>query len=176
MNSTRINPATETPHDPETGEVHDDAPRPRRRPPTEAERAERDRFVAERAQLRRAEVDALRAIDPACETDDDPPVVWRVPARMGGQPRGVLLDVPRLSGRGKAGSRLVLAARSYDGAGPNGGEARDYVSAFVIHRDSGGYERRSVGVAIRREELREVARTLLEYATALDRHDAEAPR
>jgi len=47
-----------------------------------------------------------------------------------------------LSGRGKPGSRLVVAARSYDGAGPNGGEAHDYVTAFVIFRDGAGYQRR----------------------------------
>lgn len=154
--------------DDDTGEVVDDVPR-RARVLTAVERAERDRVRTERRELRRAEVAALRAIDPACETEDDPPVVWRKPARMGGEPSGVLLDLARVSGRGLPGSRLVLAARTYDGAGPNGGDARDYVSAFVRFRDGAGYERRTVGVAVRREELRQVAATLVGYADELDR-------
>jgi hypothetical protein len=162
---------TETPHDPETGEVQCETPR-RRRVLTDGERADRDRVLAERAELRRTEVAALRALDPACETDDDPPVVWRIPSRMSGAPNGVLLDRPRLSGRGLPGSRLVLAARSYDGAGPNGGEARDYVTAFARFRDVAGNERRSIGVAFYRDELREVARALVAYADELDERDA----
>jgi hypothetical protein len=130
------------------------------------------RLLAERAELRRVEVAALRAIDPACETQDDPPVVWRALVRMGGEPSGVLLDLPRASGRGKPGSRLVLAARSYDGAGPNGGEAHDYVTAFVRFRDGAGYERRTIGVAIHRAELRQVAAMLVSHADALDAGDA----
>jgi hypothetical protein len=105
---------------------------------TDEERQERDRVITERAELRRQELATLRALDPACETEDDPPVVWRAPARIGGEPGGVLLDVPRVSGRGKPGSRLVLAARSYDGAGPNGGIAHDYVTAFAVFRDGAG--------------------------------------
>ncbi len=133
-------------------------------------------MIAERAELRRMELAALRSIDPACETEDDPPVVWRAPVRIGGEPNGVLLDLPRLSGRGKRGSHLVIAARSYDGAGPNGGKAHDYVTAFVVFRDGRGYKRRSIGVAIHGAELREVARVLLEYATALDRRETSRGR
>jgi hypothetical protein len=158
-------------YDEKTGEV---LPPRRRRTPEEA--AEAMRVREERAELRRAEVAALRTLDPACETEDDPPVVWRTPARLGGEPRGILLDLPRVSGRGRVGSRFVLAARRYDGAGPNGGHAHDYVSAFVIFRDGAGYERRSVGVAIHSSELREVARALLEFATAIDRREADASR
>jgi hypothetical protein len=95
---------------------------------------------------------------------------------MGGVPTGKLLDLPRASGRGKPGSRLVIAALSYDGAGPNGGEAHDYVTVFVTFRDGAGYERRTLGVAIRSEELRDVANALLHYADdagpkAPSRHD-----
>jgi hypothetical protein len=87
-----------------TGEVTDETSRPRRRVVTDAERQERDRVLAERAELRRRELAALRAINPACETEDDPPVVWRAPVRIGGEPNGVLLDLPRVSGRGLPGS------------------------------------------------------------------------
>jgi hypothetical protein len=160
-------------HDPETGELHERSFSPRRgsfghpmRSPEE--QAEAKRVRDERAELRRQEVAALRVIDPACETEDDPPVAWRTPARLGGEPNGVLLDLPRVSGRGLRGSRFVLAERSYDGAGPNGGEARDYLTAFVRFRDGQGHERRSVGVAIRPEELRPFIAALVGYADALD--------
>lgn len=152
--------------DEKTGEVRARQPIQRRRTPEE--QAEAKRVRDERAELRRAEVAALRAIDPACETEADPPVVWRPSVRMGGDPSGVLLDIPRVSGRGRAGSRLVLAARRYDGAGPNGGQAHEYVSAFATYYDGAGYRRRSVGVAIHRGELREVAAALSQYADELD--------
>jgi hypothetical protein len=160
-------------YDEQTGEVQD-APR-RRRVLTDVERADRDRVLAERAELRRHEVEALRTIDPACETEDDPPVVWRAPVRMGGEPSGVLLNLPRVSGRGMPGSRLVIAARTYDGAGPNGGEAHDYVTAFVIHRDRGGYERRSIGVAIRRAEGRAFVDALACWLDELDATEKSRP-
>ena len=160
--------------DPKTGEVHESDERPRRRwrVLTDEQRAERDQVRAERAELRRAELATLRAIDPACDTEDDPPVVWRAPKRMGGEPNGVLLDAPRLSGRGRPGSRLVLAAREYDGAGPNGGNARRYVTAFIRYRDGAAYERRSIGVAFHRSELRDVAEALLREAARIDNLDA----
>jgi hypothetical protein len=158
--------------DPDTGEVLEDEPSRRRRTPEEVAAAKR--ICEERAAYRRQEVAALRAIDPACEVEGDPPVAWRVPRRMGGEPRGVLLEVPRLSGRALPGSCLVLAARSYDGCGPNGGEAHDHVTAFIRFRDSRGYERRSMGVSIHASELREVARVLLEHASELDGRNADA--
>jgi hypothetical protein len=158
--------------DPDTGEVVEDEPSRRRRTPEEV--AEAKRIREERAELRRQEVEALCAIDPACEVEGDPPVAWRVPRRMGGEPSGVLLELPRLSGRALPGSRLVLAARSYDGCGPNGGAAHDHVTAFVRFRDGRGYERRSIGVAFHASELREVARALLEYASELDGRNANA--
>lgn len=145
--------------------ANDERPR-RRRTPEEAADAKRVR--EERAELRRQEVEALRAIDPACEVEGDPTIDWRVPVRMGGEPRGLLLELPRLSGRGLPGSRLVLAARSYDGCGPNGGVAHDHVTAFVRYRDGRGYERRSIGVAFHATELREVARVLLLEASRLE--------
>jgi hypothetical protein len=154
-----------------TGEVKDEAPR--RRALTPDERAERDRVLTERTELRRQELAALRTINPAGETADDPPVVWRRPARMGGEPSGVLLDLPRMSGRGLPGSRLVLAARGYDGAGPNGGQAHDYATGFVIFRDGAGYEWRTIGVAIRRAELRPFSAALTRYADELDARETK---
>lgn len=152
--------------DPETGEVKDDVPTRRKRTPEE--HAEAERVREERAAQRRTDLAMLRAVDPACEIESDPPVVWRVPVRMGGEPSGVLLDVPRASGRGLPGSRLLLVARSYDGCGPAGGEEHDYVSAFAVFRDGGGHARRMVGVAIHRAELRDVAAALVSYADHLD--------
>lgn len=173
MSAAMSNTNPDATHDPETGEVLDGgAPRRRQGVLTDDERAERERVLAERAELRRAEVAAMRAINPACETDDDPPVVWRAPKRMGGEPNDVLLDLPRVSGRGLPGSRLVLAARSYDGAGPNGGEAHDYVTAFVRFRDGAGYPRRTVGVAIHRADVRAVAAALARWLDDLDARDA----
>jgi hypothetical protein len=175
MSSARMNSATDATVDPETGEVHDDgddvSPR-RRRVLTDEEEQERNRVLAERADLRRAEVRALRALDPACETEGDPPVVWRAPARMGGEPNGVLLDLSRMSGRGKPGSRLVLARRYYDGAGPNGGRAHHAATAFVMFRDGAGYLRRTVGTQIHRGEGRALAATLTAWEDELDAADA----
>jgi len=159
--------------DPETGEVRDAAPRRRRRVLTDEQRAERDRVLAERADLRRAELAALRAIDPACETEDDPPVVWRAPVRMGGEPNGVRLDLPRVSGRGLPGSRLVLAERYYDGAGPNGGMAHHAVTGFVRYLDAQGAPRRTVGLQIHRAEGRAVVATLTRWLDELDTRDAK---
>ena len=82
----------------------------------------------------------------------------------------MLLRVDRLSGRGLPGSALTLAARYYDGCGPNGGEARHYVTAFTSFADAAGYKHRSIGVAFRREELRAVAAA---FAAEADRLDAE---
>lgn len=149
-----------------------------RRTRTPEERAEAERVREERRAQRQADLAVLRMVDPACETEADPPVTWRAPAKIGGAPNGVLLDVARSSGRGLPGSRLVLAARSYDGAGPNGGAAQEYVTAFAVFRDGGGHLRRSIGVAIRRAELRDVAATLAAYADHLDALEAsnrEAP-
>ena len=172
-NAAMSNTNTGAMHDPKTGEVLDnEPPRRRRRVLTDVERDDRERVLAERAELRRAEVAALRALDPACETDGDPPVAWRVPKRMGGQPGGVLLDVPRVSGRGLPGSRLVIAARSYDGAGPNGGEAHEHATCFVAFRDGAGYLRRTVGLAIRREEGRAAVAALTRWLNGLDARDA----
>jgi hypothetical protein len=163
-------------HDPETGEVCEPSGRPRgalgRRKRTPAEETEAARVLAERAELRRQEVAALRALCPACETEDDPPVVWRKPNRMA-EPTGLLLDLPRLSGRGLPGSRLIIAPRFYDGAGPNGGEAHHYASVYAAFRDHRGYLRRFVGTAIHRSELRPVAATLVKYADALDALDSK---
>ncbi len=166
-----------TDFDPGTGEVLKDETsrggwRKRNRTPEEVAAAALVR--EERAKLRAEEIAVLRAVDPACETDDDPPVAWRTPSRIGGKPAAVLLDLPRTTGRANSGSRLVLVPRSYDGAGPNGGDPHEYVSLFVIFHDRGGNPRRTVGVAIRSDELRKVAAALTKYAKQLDEHEAKA--
>jgi hypothetical protein len=99
-------------------------------------------------------------------------IVWRPPPRIGGEPNGVLLDLPRVSGRGKPGSRFILAERRYDGAGPNGGEAHDYLTAFVAFRDGSGYQRRTVGVAIHRAEGRAHVAAVTRWLDELDARDA----
>jgi hypothetical protein len=139
--------------------------------PLTAEQLEAARVKAEREEFRRKEVDAIRAIDPACEVESDPPVKWCVPKVVADSPTGVLLDLPRKSGRGLSGSRLVLAARSYDGTGALGGEPAEYVTVHVNFRDVGGHLRRTQGVAIRPGELRAVAQTLLDMA---DRYGVKA--
>jgi len=157
--------------DAKTGEVLGVAPvrrswgRPKHTPEEEAEAA---RVRDARAADRRALVTVLRETDPACETDDDPPVVWRTPARIGGEPPGRVFDRERLSGRGMPGSRLVAVARYYDGCGPNGGEAHYAVTAHVVFRDRAGHLRRTVGVQIHRAELRDFAAALVAHADALD--------
>ena len=174
MSNTRTT-RTGASYDGETGEVHEDAaPRHGRRVLTDSERADRDRVLAERDQLRRQELAALRAIDPACETEVDPPVVWRKPVRMGGELGDLLLNLPRVTGRGNAGSRLVLAARSYDGCGPNGGEPHEHVTAFVVFRDRGGCERRTTGVAIRQTEGRAFVDALTRWLEELDAAERSA--
>ncbi len=171
----------DTPHDPITGELPEDAagiaPRERsasRRGPfgrpkrTPEEEAAAQRVREERAEARRREVDALRMVDPACETADDPPVTWRPSPRIAGEPSGRIFDRARLSGRGKPGSRLIAAGRYYDGCGPNGGEAHHCVTVHVVFADRTGHLRRTVGVAIHRAELRDLAAALVTHADALD--------
>jgi hypothetical protein len=135
---------------------------------TPEEKAEAERVRAERAELRRQEVAAMRAVDPACEAEGDPPVMWKKPTRMGGDPSGVVLEIPRESGGGLPGSKLKVVERVYDGAGPNGGSAKTYATLFVAFHGSAGYQFRTVGVAVRREELREVAGALVKLADELD--------
>lgn len=163
--------------DRKTGEVLGTTHRRSARVLTDDERAERDRVLSERAEQRRAMVAALRALNPACEADDDAPIAWRKPARIGGEPSGLLLDLPRVSGRGLTGSRLVVAARGYDGAGPNGGEPHEYALLFITYLDGAGNKWRTPGVAIRQAELRLVADTLAGYIDELDgRRAKKKPR
>jgi hypothetical protein len=122
---------------------------------------------AERAEHRRKELAAIQLVDPACEVESDPPVKWCVPKVVADSPTGILLDVPRSSGRGLSGSRLVLAARSYDGTGALGGEPAEYVSLHVTFRDVGSHLRRAIGVAVHADELRAVARALVDHADRL---------
>lgn len=148
---------------------------PGKKPPTEAEREAAREVREQRAAARRDEVAAIRAVDPACEIEGEA-VHWRVPAKIATtSPAGELASWPRVSGRGLPGSRLTLCARAYDGNGPNGGEARDYVSAFVLFHDLAGHPRRSIGCAIRREELRAVARALVAHADALEGQVPSSP-
>jgi hypothetical protein len=161
--SPRAAKALAEPHDPERGEVPGPRP-PARRQRTPEQIAEANRIRAERDELRRQELAAIRALDPACEADGDPPVKARAPARMGGEPSGVLLRKPRQSARGASGSHLIAAARSYDGAGPSGGMPREYVSVFVTYRDRGAYEWRTPGVALYEDEIRPLLAALSAYA------------
>jgi hypothetical protein len=148
---------------------------PGKKPPTEAEREAAREVREARAAARRDEVAAIRAVDPACELEGEA-VHWRVPARIAAtSPAGELANWPRVSGRGLPGSKLTLCARAYDGTGPNGGEAREYVTAFVMFHDLAGHPRRSIGCAIRREELRDVARALVAHADALEGKASAAP-
>jgi hypothetical protein len=161
--------------DPKTGELFEPVKRGRRGRPKRSteEDAEAKRVREARAELRRAEVAAMRAIDPACETENDPPVVWRAPVRMGGDPRGVIFTAERLSGRGLPGSQIVCALREYDGCGPNGGPPHVYLTTFTTFADSAGYRRRSMGSALRREEWRPYALSVLRLADEYDARDAE---
>lgn len=167
-------------HDPETGEIrppaepesdtrHRNAPRRARgkRPPTAAE-LEAARIRAERAAHRQRDIAAIRAVDPACEVEGDPPVQWRVPAVIGAEPSGIILELARDSGRGMPGSRVVVARRSYDGTGPSGGNARETVTVFVVFRDGAGHLRRTVGVALHASELRDIADALNASANSLE--------
>ncbi|MGD0679747.1 MAG: hypothetical protein ABSC94_30550 [Polyangiaceae bacterium] len=151
-----------------TGEVTPASPRfgRARKPPT-PQQAEAARVRADRARRRAEGIETLRRIDPACEIEADPPVAWKVPERCA-EPTGIVLDLPRSSGRGSPGSRLVLAARYYDGSGPNGGEPRHSATLFVIFRDAAGYLRRTIGVSIHEDELRAVSAALIACADAID--------
>jgi hypothetical protein len=135
--------------------------------PLTAEQLERARVKAEHEEFRRKELAAIQFVDPACEVDCDPPVQWAVPKVVADSPKGILLDVPRSSGRGLYGPRLVLAARSYDGTGARGGGPAEYVSVHVNFRDRGGHLRRTIGVALHGDELRAVARALVDHADRL---------
>jgi hypothetical protein len=139
----------------------------RKRPLTPAQ-LEAARVRAERSERRQKEIAVIRSVDPACEVDGDPPVAWKVPARLGADPTGVILELPRDSGSGMPGSRIVLARRFYDGTGTRGGEPRETVTAFTVFRDASGHLRRTPGVAFRVSELRAVAAVLLATADALD--------
>ena len=148
-------------------EVSSSRPSGRPTKPLTAEQIEAARVRAEREEHRRKAIDTMRTVDPACEVEGDPPVAWKVPTNTA-EPTGVILDLPRSSGRGLSGSRLVLASRYYDGSGPTGGEPRQSVTAFVVFRDVGGYLRRTQGVMFDRCELRTVAAALVVEADRLD--------
>jgi hypothetical protein len=162
-------------YDDETGEVREDAA-PRRRTRTPEEREEARRVREERKAQRVAMFRALDALSPALVVEGDPPLRETGPALADvSHAREVapLLRIPRVSGRGLAGSALVATARDYDGG--NGGDAGPYVLVHVEYRDGAGFRCRTRGVAIRGPELRELARALLEHATAIERTTKGAP-
>ena len=130
---------------------------------------EGERIRLEREEFRRREVEAISRIDPACEVEGDAPVVWRVPNVAAVEQTGILISLPRSSGRGLTGSAIVAAAREYDGTGPRGGEPRQYVSVHTTFRDHGGHLRRTIGVAVHASELRAVGAALSAHADALER-------
>lgn len=136
---------------------------------TEEERADAERVLEERADLRRREVAAIEAICPSLDLEGE--TVRRTKARRLAESvslDGSLRRFDRVSGRGLPGSSLVLAARDYDGLGPNGGEPHIYVTMFVAFRDAAGRLVRTQGVAVHDTELRGVALALLAEADRLD--------
>jgi hypothetical protein len=168
MSNTTTN--TGATYDGETGEVHDGAPRRRRRVPlTPEEQAVLDQRKHDRAWMRRA----LEAISPALVVEGDPPLrelgipLTDVSRAREGAP---LLRLPRLSGQGGPGSALVASARDYDGA--SGGEPGTYVLLCVEFHDGAAHKCRTRGVVVRRDDLGPLARALTAYADELDARDA----
>jgi hypothetical protein len=159
---------TRSPVAPMPGAPSDPPGYPRRKRPLTPAQLEAARARAERLERRQKEIAVIRSVDPACEVESDPPVVWKVPAVMGGDPGGIILDLPRDSGSGIPGSRLVLARRFYDGAGAGGGRPRETVTAFAIFRDASGHLRRTIGVALNASELRAVAAALIAAADSIE--------
>ena len=134
--------------------------------------------VREDRQLERArEIATIASLNPACEIATDPPVVWTVPQPIAStaKPGGLLASFER-SGRGAEGaSRLCVVGREYDGAGPNGGEARRDASLWVRFAGRSGHDFRTMGVAIHEAELRAVARALVALADALEGQVPSSP-
>jgi hypothetical protein len=153
---------------------HKGRPRAPVSPDQMAAAAEAERVREERVDLRRAELATFQVIDPAHEVEGDPPVQRIRPARLHGEPKNVLLELPRVSGRGLPGSKLVIAGREYDGNGNNGAPARKYALLFVRFNNGAGYPYRTVGCSVYRDELRAVAKTLSELADELDAEDRAA--
>jgi hypothetical protein len=169
--AARKNPETEATHDPDTGEMHDDPSRPRRR--RRRERTPEEQAVCDERRAQRGRLlAAVEALSPALAAPGDPPVREGAPLIDVSCAREVapLLRLPRASGQGGPGSALVASARDYDGA--SGGEPGSYVLACVEYHDGAGFKCRTRGVALRRGDLRPVAAALLAYADALDARDA----
>jgi hypothetical protein len=126
----------------------------------------------ERRQWRMAKLRALEALSPSLplegesvrETDG----VIEITKALELAP---LLKLPRLSGKGGPGSSLVVSHRSYDGMG--GGSAMTYAVLFAEFHDRSGYRARTRGVAVRVEELRQVAAALTTLADELDAGQSE---
>lgn len=147
-----------------------------RTPPTEveqAEEAERQRVLAERAELRRRELAAMEALVPSLRTEGEPPVrserLIPIDARTGaGKP---LLIIKRAKG-----SELHLHAKHYDGLGVNGGRPVDYAHLAVWFRGQGARLFRSKGVGIEgAEEMRAIGEALIAYGDALSKEANTAP-
>lgn len=172
-----------TDHDPDTGEVYEHGATglggPRRRPaPGERRRPERTPDEQAIVDQRRAEKDrmlrALEALSPALSAEGDPPIKEQPPidvthARVR-DTEATTLRTERPSGRGGPGSALVVRLGYYDGN--SGGEAGERATLYAEFADNGGHRWRTRGAAVRRSELRQVARVLVAYADELDAPEA----
>ncbi len=139
---------------------------------TPEEEAEAQRVRAEREAIR-AQRDAIwEELFPVLRSPGDPPVVaMNKPTLAGpadGDPRGLVFTMDRLSGTGLPGSRICVARGHYDGMGPRGGEAYDYLKLYTEFRGSGGYRARSPCVTVRAAELRAVAAAFVAEAERLE--------
>jgi hypothetical protein len=182
-------------HDPQTGEVLEGKPRPRklrRQPilPTRPFRVVTDEATGQRVRVEltveeiqdrdaaRAEGEMRRAEDRRALAEVIPVFRERIPAL------GELLikgDARTLRGRELLvldrpnGSKLRLVARHYDGTGISGTRDINYINAHVLFRKPGsGLPFRTRGVMFESGELREVARVLLEEADKLDALEGSA--
>jgi hypothetical protein len=150
-----------------TGEVTG-APSPRRRRfLTDAERAERDRVLADRKAQRSWMRALANLLCPSLVAEDDPTLHERGPIDVS-RARAVkpLLRLPRVSGQGYEGSALVADWRDYDGN--NGGEPREYVRLAVEFFDGAGHKGYFPPVAVRGSEWRALGRMFTELADARD--------
>ena len=134
---------------------------------------ERAREAREARDLAKHGRDAIwEALFPSLASPGDPPIAKgrqpTIAAPGDPDPRGIMFTVERLSGSGLPGSRLCVARGYYDGLGPRGGPAYDYVKLYSEFDGPGGYRVRSTAVAVRASELRQVAAVFLERAERLD--------
>jgi hypothetical protein len=114
-------------------------------PEEQAEETERQRVLAERAEVRAREVAAIEALVPSLALEGEPKTqaerLIPIDARTG--TGNVLAIVPRPNG-----SELHVTRKDYDGLGDDGGPPRTYVHLSVWFRSSGAHRMRSRGCAI----------------------------